>query len=301
MNEITKVKGTSATEIDKIENGSEGANLLIENGEPTWESLTNLNVLFLLAHPDDEQYLAGAIQQSIANGNTCYVAYTTIGKNGTDVRGIITDPDELGAARVAEAQTALATLGVDTGVDSTVYALLQDDNATDVPILLSELTTRLATDNVDIDVMFTFDDVGVYGKNEHYVLQEVGLRYYQETDSVKALYYFTIPVSDVIQSYDLPANTAPDITLGYEPAPIDDTVTHATPDNLVTHQYKLTASQSALKQGVLDIHVTQYEDPTKTQIQNHLAYRPFEYYVQANAKLNNLNIEPSRYIRSIIR
>lgn len=240
---------------------------------------TAQKVLFLFAHPDDEQYMAGSIQKMIANGHNIYVAYTTSGQNGTDVTGTYPSGSiALRDAREAEAIASLTNLGVNP---VNIYALRGDSDSKNVPLITTELANRLATDGIEVDCIITFDDVGVYWNGdpdlagaEHAVCQLIGLEYYRLTSFIDAIYYFTIPKSDI----DTDAGT--DLT-DVEGASV------AIKDSLVDWHYYLSTTENTNKKAVLDYHVTQYIDPTKSLIKSHYDSRPFEYFSFGYGKLKN--------------
>ena len=240
------------------------------------------NILFLFAHPDDEQYMAGTIQQLITSGQEVYVAYTTSGKNGTDVTGTYpTGSDELGLAREQEAANSLTSLGVDL---YKIYALRRDDDSLIINTLLSSLASVLSNDGIVVDAIITFDRVGVYGNQDHAACQRVGLEYFRLTDTTKAIFFFTVPESDIDEE------NLTDITLG-----------NATDDKFVDFIHILSTAQNNAKKSVLDFHVTQYEDPFKSSIKSHYTNRPYEYICTGNAKIRGLGEDPLQYLYSIYR
>jgi LmbE family N-acetylglucosaminyl deacetylase len=224
-------------------------------------------ILFLLAHPDDEQFQAGTIQQLIANGHSVYVVYTTSGREGEDVRGIITDKTALGIAREAEATVALNSLGVAT--DHIVFLRLDNTypEVTDISAILFNLVQVIATAGITVDCIVSFDDVGIYGKDEHIYAGYAASQYYLLGGCDRIL-RFTVPWSDADQLNGFA------LTVDQQ-----SMINHAVNDSTVDSYYKLTAPQIVLKQGVIDAHVTQFIDPIKTDLKDHYEQRPYEYFI----------------------
>lgn len=249
---------------------------------------TQETVLFLFAHPDDEQYMAGTIQKLIAIGHLVYVAYTTSGKNGDDKTGLYgSGTQALADARELEAISSLTNLGVNP---ARIYALRGDDDALNIPLIVSELSSRLTTDGVTVDAIITFDNVGVYDNNEHKVCQRAAI---DLLPNLKAVYYFTVPQSDIDTT--LPAAQG-DLTLD------SGSVSRATNDGLVSLRYTLSAGEITKKQAVIDYHVTQYEEPTITALKNHYNVKPYEYFVCGAASLNtNDESTPRDYLKMLFR
>ena len=239
-------------------------------------------ILFLFAHPDDEQYMAGTIQEFLSLGHTVYVAYSTSGANGTDLTGLYPTPELLGPARELEAVSSLTNLGVTLG---NILPLRQDASGSDAIIIRDQLITDLAGAGISgIECIISFDHGGIYGTGagvEHSACQLSAISYFRMTDSVKSCIYFTIPTSDI-------DDTGGDLTQG-----------NSVNDNEVDAFLTLTAGQVTKKQDVIDYHVTQYAGAGATTIKNHFSSRPYEYFKNGQERLNAGNFSNREYLKMI--
>lgn len=259
-------------------------NYNIENGIES-SSLPPQKVLFIFAHPDDEQWQVGTIKQLIDNGHIVYVAYSTSGKYGTDVRGIITDPTELATAREIEAATSLNSIGVPV---ERVIALRLDDSPNSINVIFQNLLTDLSIKGVTMDCVISFDDIGVYNKDDHITCGFVASRMYLEGHTNR-LIRFTVPKSDYDQINDVDITKLNNTGTSYAPS-----------DSVVGLYYDLTPSQITAKQGVIDIHVTQFDTATADLLKTHYNIRPYEYFVTSFDRLEKDRLSNSKYLTELL-
>jgi len=141
--------------------------------------------LFVFAHPDDELIANGTLIHLLNKGVDVHVAYTTSGKLGTDVRGIIkNNPDKLAQQRQSEAVQALAVTGITA---PNIYFLNMDDYATDTYRMAEKLKNLFS--EIKPTLVVTFGPDGLYGHKDHRSLAAIiSFLFNNSKDSLVLLY-----------------------------------------------------------------------------------------------------------------
>ncbi|VAW95368.1 hypothetical protein MNBD_GAMMA19-2296 [hydrothermal vent metagenome] len=144
-------------------------------------------VLVLVAHPDDELAANGTIHHMVNTPLDVHVAYSTSGKYGNDVRGIINTPAELGQQRESEAIEALGVLGV---TSSNIHFMRLDDHSLNIYAMAGPIQQLF--DNIQPDIVITFGAEGIYGHEDHRSISAATSYIFNNAISSKILLHLAI-------------------------------------------------------------------------------------------------------------
>ncbi len=119
--------------------------------------------VLVFAHPDDEIYMLGTICKLVDADWDVRVIYSTSGRDGTDIRGILESGTlELMEHRESESIAALSILGI---AEQNISFLRLDDFSSDDMVLIDTLLPIFSQEEPDL--VFSFGPEGGYGHPNH--------------------------------------------------------------------------------------------------------------------------------------
>lgn len=254
------------------------------------------SLLLVHAHPDDESIFTGAtMARYAAEGVRVTLVTCTLGELGEIIPPDLTHllPDELGQHRIGELGRACAALGVTDHRflgsegkyrDSGMMGLPDND---DPRCFWQASTDEAAADlakvieEVEPDVIITYDDNGYYGHPDHIKAHQVTLRAVElavgtaggEAHPQVKLYAGVIPRAVLARSYELPEDSW---------FVRNDDLSTAVPDDQVTTEIDASGYLDA-KRAAMRAHETQVTvDGDFFALSNELGQRILstEYYMQ---------------------
>jgi len=191
------------------------------------------SLLLVHAHPDDESIGTGAtMAKYAADGARVTLVTCTLGELGEiippDLRHLL--PDELGQHRITELERACAALGVTDHRflggegryrDSGMMGLPDNDDPScfwqaNVDEAAAELSAVL--EEVEADVIVTYDASGFYGHPDHIQAHRVAWRAHELTGAKGKFYATAMPRSVLATAVELPDDSwfarHPDLSVG---------------------------------------------------------------------------------------
>ncbi len=149
------------------------------DGETVPTSPPRLTIVAFHAHPDDETlFTGGTLARAAAEGHRVVIVVATLGEQG--LTGAGPDPDDLATVRLDELRQATATLGC-TDVRWLGYADSGRHGDATTPTAFAHAPVEAAAgrlarllDEVEADVLTTYDARGGYGHPDHVAVHLVG-------------------------------------------------------------------------------------------------------------------------------
>jgi LmbE family N-acetylglucosaminyl deacetylase len=146
--------------------------------------VSDLAILAVYAHPDDEQGITGTLRRCVENGIRTGILCATRGEVGQIADPALATPETLGAVREQELRRAAAVIGVqhvyfldyrDSGMAGTPEnadsrALVNADESAAVSQISKIIREFKPT------VLVTFDESGAYGHPDHIAIQRLTTR-----------------------------------------------------------------------------------------------------------------------------
>jgi len=149
---------------------------------PVSYSKEKLNVLVVLAHPDDETWISGTLAKMSSLGLTIVPIYLTSGDRGTDRSGLGLTGDKLAKMRETEAINASKTLGL----TAPIFMRLPDGQVKSNLDLASKQLESLNNQYKPVMVL-TFDPLGITGNKDHKMVSKITTQVFDTK-----VIYFTI-------------------------------------------------------------------------------------------------------------
>ena len=208
-------------------------------------------VLVILAHPDDEVFIAPALADAAADGATVTVVYATRGDAGPGVSDFAKGP-ALAAAREQEARCASEALGLAEPVfldygDGTLTTQAQDAGSGE-SALESELRTLIA--QYRPMTIVTWGPAGGYGHADHRIVSALVTEIVQQMDLAEGAPQLLYP--------GIPDGTLP-------PVPEMQRWATTSPE-LLTLEAPYDSDELAMAGRAVQCHVTQFDAQTRTQM-----------------------------------
>ena len=221
-----------------------------------------LQLLAVLAHPDDETFRPGGTLALLAQrGVRVQVLTATRGGAGSCGEPPICSSDELPTVRESELCSACAALGIEPPIllDYQDGYLAEADPET----IIAEILTVVA--DLRPQVMLTFGPDGLSGHPDHIAIGEFAAEAYQRSNSVSTLYTLAIPQSLVD-------------SLGMAQL-------HALPDAAITLNIDVSPVWQA-KMKAIHCHATQMSASpiTRAPVERQRLFLEHEYFVRAAAR-----------------
>jgi N-acetyl-1-D-myo-inositol-2-amino-2-deoxy-alpha-D-glucopyranoside deacetylase len=180
------------------------------------------SLLLVHAHPDDESIGTGAtMARYAAEGARVTLVTCTLGELGEIIPPTLQNmlPDELGEHRIGELERACEVLGVADHRflggpgryrDSGMMGLPDNDDPSCFwQANVEEAATALAAviDEVEADVIVTYDADGFYGHPDHIQAHRVAWRARELTGGTAKFYATAMPRSVLAEAVELPADS----------------------------------------------------------------------------------------------
>lgn len=246
------------------------------------------SLLLVHAHPDDESIGTGAtMAKYAAEGARVTLVTCTLGELGEiippDLRHLF--PDELGRHRIGELDRACAALGVDDHRflggegryrDSGMMGLPDNDDPRcfwRANVEEAAVTLAKVIDEVEADVIVTYDADGFYGHPDHIQAHRVTRRAHELSGGAAKLYATAMPRSVLARAVELPEDSW---------FVTNSDLSAAVPDEQVTAEVDATGYLDA-KRSAMRAHETQITvDGDYFALSNELGQRILaaEYYTQ---------------------
>ena len=208
-------------------------------------------ILAILAHPDDEVFIAPALADAAADGVDVTIIYATSGDAGPGVSDFGKGP-ELAAAREQEARCASAALSVKEPVflgygDGTLWEQAQVKEGAESP-LESQLRALIA--QYRPVTIITWGPDGGYGHADHRMISALVTEIVQQIDHGPAAPLLLFPV--------IPNGTVP---------PVPELQRWATTDpKLINARAPYKDAELARAAKAVQCHVTQFDAATRAQL-----------------------------------
>lgn len=220
-------------------------------------------ILFIYPHPDDETMTSGSLMSRLVDDQRfeVYAVSVTHGEHGDEKYKL--PPYELAEVRKSEFKQAMETLGVKR-LDLWNFI---DGNMSGQEKEIKAKVTEFITKN-EIDVVVTFERLGLYGHPDHILLSKVVNEISLELKerNIKVL-YSTLPDS-IIKRLNLPK------TLTYK-----DRVVQLNPENISDPEFKINGFRYILKKYMA---ARKYKSQNLTGGKMPLLFAilriPYEYY-----------------------
>lgn len=257
--------------------------------------MSELSLLGVFAHPDDEQTMSGALAKAAAEGIKTGLICATRGEMGEIAEPSLATSDNLGSVREAEMRAACTVLGVkylwfldyrDSGMmgtpgndDPTCFYRVQDEEALERMVKLIRQFRPT--------VMVTFDETGGYGHPDHLTVYRLATLAFDAAANpdlyteagpawtTRRLYYSSFPRSAITRMSDwLKEQGIPN------PFGEVDMSTLGMDDNIITNAVDVS-EWVAVKDKSLQMHRTQMNpDSPFTKIPPEIVtqIRSVEYY-----------------------
>ncbi len=224
--------------------------------------MSDLAILAIYAHPDDEQGIMGTLRQCVENGIRTGIVCATRGEVGEIADPSLATPETLGAVREQELRRAAAVIGVqelyflgyrDSGMNGTPEnhdprALVNAEAGTVVGQLVGIMRAFKPT------VLVTFDESGAYGHPDHVAIQRFATQAFQAAGEAapRRLFYSSITRSMIRTMVNyLRANNGSSV---FNDVDMDKV---GLPDERVTNRVQV-GRYVALKRQALNEHKTQH-------------------------------------------
>ena len=166
-------------------------------------SASNLTLMAVHAHPDDESSSTGGVFARYADeGVTTVLVTCTNGEYGDGPEHVKPgepghDPEQVAKTRLAELDAACEDLGVthlellgyhDSGMDEWPY---KDHEVAFAQVPFEDAVARVVEliERYEPDVMITYDDNGGYNHPDHLQAHRVAVAAFERTDTPKKLYF----------------------------------------------------------------------------------------------------------------
>jgi LmbE family N-acetylglucosaminyl deacetylase len=232
--------------------------------------MTNLTLLCVHAHPDDESSTTGGILRTYANEGIRTVLVTcTDGALGDSPEGLhpdneAHDPAAVAAHRAGELRKAVEILGISRAEqlgygDSGMEGWAQNDapgSFWKTPV--ADAADRLASILLEErpQVVVTYDERGNYGHPDHIQANRVTLAAIEASGLAPSLYYSAIPRSAFRRFRELLIEA--DIEVDWATSDSDEDPPFGTPDDLIGAIIDVSAAADA-KFAALAAHASQTE------------------------------------------
>ncbi|WP_377640859.1 N-acetyl-1-D-myo-inositol-2-amino-2-deoxy-alpha-D-glucopyranoside deacetylase [Oryzobacter terrae] len=235
-------------------------------------------LLFVHAHPDDETLATGvALAHHVARGDEVHVLTCTLGEEGEVIPAELAhlegaDGDPLAAHRLGELTGAMGVLGVtthllgpgpdgsptrwrDSGMEGSP-ASRHPRAWTGADLADAAAAVRSVIDEVDPDVVVTYDATGGYGHPDHVRTHAATCHAVATASEPPVLFGTLTPVSWVLEDRAWLAEHVPTDLGLVVPAADDPFATSVVPDEVVTH-HVVDPGVVAVQEEALRHHATQ--------------------------------------------